>query len=96
VPLINCDSLWDRNRAAIEQTKGLPLWTGARSSMLSVASKTRNPTSNESLLARIHPEVVVFVDEIEKAFAGMSTQCVCLERQQGCHYCQFQMYSLGI
>lgn len=65
--------LWDRKRQIIGQTPGLSVWRGGETfdaiggveevkKYMRAITKGKNP-----------PRVIVFIDEIEKAFAGMGT-----------------------
>ena len=67
------DDLWERKRQVIEQTPGLSVWRGGETfedigGVESVKSFLR------AVLRGVDPpRVVVFIDEIEKAFAGTGT-----------------------
>jgi hypothetical protein len=70
---LDAEQLWERKRQIIEQAPGLKIWRGGESfeeiggcqnvkSFLSALVAGANP-----------PRMIVFVDEIEKAFAGTGT-----------------------
>ncbi|MBK7925988.1 MAG: hypothetical protein IPJ98_00425 [Bryobacterales bacterium] len=70
---LDLERLWERKRQAVEQTPGLSVWRGG---------ETFNDIGGchqikRFLKAVLHgeeaPRVIVFVDEIEKAFAGTGT-----------------------
>jgi hypothetical protein len=65
--------LWERKRKLIEQTPGLSIWRGNESfEKIGGADNIKNFLS--AVLNGIDPpRVIVFIDEIEKAFAGTGT-----------------------
>jgi hypothetical protein len=70
---LDTEQLWERKRQVIEQTPGLSVWRGGESfedigGCESIKRFLRAVISGEEA-----PRVVVFVDEIEKAFAGTGT-----------------------
>ncbi len=70
---LDTEDLWERKRRFIEQTPGLSVWRGGETfdelgGLLNVKSFMK------AVLAGVDPpRVVVFIDEIEKAFAGTGT-----------------------
>jgi hypothetical protein len=70
---LDTEDLWERKRRFIEQTPGLGVWRGGETfddlgGLLNVKSFMK------AVLAGVDPpRVVVFIDEIEKAFAGTGT-----------------------
>lgn len=70
---LDASGLWERKRKLIEQTPGLSIWRGSESfERIGGASNIK-----EFLTAVLNgiepPRVIVFIDEIEKAFAGTGT-----------------------
>jgi hypothetical protein len=70
---LDLDRLWERKCQAVEQTPGLTIWRGGE--MFDEIGGCEN--IKRFLTAVLHgreaPRVIVFVDEIEKAFAGTGT-----------------------
>jgi hypothetical protein len=70
---LDLGQLWDRKRQAVEQVPGLTIWRGGET----FADIGGCENIKQFLTAVLHgeeaPRVVVFVDEIEKAFAGTGT-----------------------
>ena len=70
---LDTEDLWERKRQIIEQTPGLSVWRGGETfddlgGLGNVKSFLR------AVLAGVDPpRVIVFIDEIEKAFAGTGT-----------------------
>src|SRR5208337_4262380 len=70
---LDTEDLWERTRQIIEQTPGLSVWRGGETfddlgGLGNVKSFLR------AVLAGVDPpRVIVFIDEIEKAFAGTGT-----------------------
>jgi len=70
---LDTEDLWERKRQVIEQTPGLSVWRGGETfddlgGLENVKSFLR------AVLSGIDPpRVIVFIDEIEKAFAGTGT-----------------------
>jgi len=70
---LNPDVLWERKRQVIEQTPGMRVWRGGES-FDQVGGYSNIKSFLKALLtSEESPRVVVFVDEIEKAFAGTGT-----------------------
>lgn len=70
---LDFDRLWDRKRQAVEQTPGLTIWKGGET-----FDEIGGCDNIKSFLSAVingqeAPRVIVFVDEIEKAFAGTGT-----------------------
>lgn len=70
---INYDELWERKRQVIEQTRGLSIWRGGESfndigGVENVKAFLKSVIAGEEA-----PRMAVFIDEIEKAFAGTGT-----------------------
>lgn len=70
---LNLERLWDRKRQAVERTPGLTIWRGGET--FDDIGGCENIKRFLSAVLRGHesPRVIVFVDEIEKAFAGSGT-----------------------
>jgi hypothetical protein len=70
---LDLGQLWDRKRQAVEQVPGLTIWRGGET----FADIGGCENIKQFLTAVLHgeeaPRVVVFVDEIEKVFAGTGT-----------------------
>jgi len=70
---LNTEDLWERKRQIIEQTPGLSVWRGGET--FEDIGGVQNV--KDFLLAVLRgiepPRVIVFIDEIEKAFAGTGT-----------------------
>lgn len=70
---VDADSLWERKRQMIEQTPGLSVWRGGET-FDDIGGVQNVKKFLVALVAGIDsPRVVVFMDEIEKAFAGTGT-----------------------
>ncbi|MCL4850282.1 MAG: hypothetical protein KJZ78_02750 [Bryobacteraceae bacterium] len=70
---LDVERLWERKRQAVEQTPGLTVWRGGETfDQIGGCDNIKG-----FLAAVLHgqeaPRVIVFVDEIEKAFAGTGT-----------------------
>lgn len=65
--------LWDRKRQAVEQTPGLTIWRGGETFDQIGGCENIKRFLGAVLQGREAPRVIVFVDEIEKAFAGTGT-----------------------
>lgn len=65
--------LWDRKRQAVEQTPGLTIWRGGETFDQIGGCDNVKRFLGAVLQGREAPRVIVFVDEIEKAFAGTGT-----------------------
>jgi hypothetical protein len=70
---VDLDRLWERKCQAVEQTPGLTIWLGGET-----FDQIGDCENIKSFLAAVlhgceAPRVIVFVDEIEKAFAGTGT-----------------------
>lgn len=70
---VDLERLWERKRQAIEQTPGLSIWRGGETFDDIGGCDTIKNFLKAVLNGREAPRVVVFVDEIEKAFAGTGT-----------------------
>ena len=67
------DQLWEKKRKVIEQTRGLSVWRGG-DTFTNIGGCENAKTFFTSLLKGVQPPaVVVFMDEIEKMFAGAGT-----------------------
>jgi hypothetical protein len=70
---LNTEDLWERKRQIIEQTPGLSVWRGGET-FEDIGGVENVKCFLRAVLAGIEPpRVVVFIDEIEKAFAGTGT-----------------------
>ncbi len=70
---LDTEALWERKRQIIEQTPGLSVWRGGET-FDSIGGVENVKHFLRSVLAGIDPpRVIVFMDEIEKAFAGTGT-----------------------
>ncbi|MCW5979601.1 MAG: hypothetical protein KIT09_16100 [Bryobacteraceae bacterium] len=65
--------LWERKRQAVEQTPGLTIWRGGETFDQIGGCDCIKRFLAAVLEGREAPRVIVFVDEIEKAFAGTGT-----------------------
>jgi ATPase family associated with various cellular activities (AAA) len=70
---LNLDNLWERKRQAINQTRGLKVLTGKES-----IDDIGGLTQVKEYLCRVcegmePPNLILFLDEVEKAFAGSGT-----------------------
>ena len=70
---IDTAALWERKRRAIEQTRGLSVWRGADN-----FAKLGGLDNAKALFSRViagkrRPRIVVWIDEVEKAFAGSAS-----------------------
>lgn len=70
---LNADVLWERKRQVIEQTPGMRVWRGGESFDHVGGYANIKAFLKALLTGEESPRVVVFVDEIEKAFAGTGT-----------------------
>src|SRR2546425_5147222 len=70
---LDLDWLWERKCQAVEQTPGLTIWRGGETFDQIGGCENINRFLTAVLRGREAPRVVVFVDEIEKAFAGTGT-----------------------
>lgn len=70
---LDAEDLWERKRQIIEQTPGLAVWRGGET-FDDLGGLENVKQFLRAVLAGIDPpRVVVFIDEIEKAFAGTGT-----------------------
>src|ERR1022692_2987631 len=70
---LDTEDLWERKRQIIEQTPGLAVWRGGET-FEDIGGVENVKSFLRAVLAGIDPpRVVVFIDEIEKAFAGTGT-----------------------
>lgn len=65
--------LWERKRQAVEQTPGLTVWRGGETFDQIGGCDNIKRFLRAVLVGEEAPRVIVFVDEIEKAFAGSGT-----------------------
>ena len=70
---LDTEALWERKRQVIEQTPGMRVWRGGESFDQIGGCNNIKSFLNALLSGAESPRVVVFVDEIEKAFAGTGT-----------------------
>ena len=70
---LNLGRLWERKRQAVEQAPGLTIWRGGETFADIGGCDNIKRFLSAVLQGREAPRVVVFVDEIEKAFAGTGT-----------------------
>jgi hypothetical protein len=70
---LDTEDLWERKRQIIEQTPGLSVWRGGET-FDGLGGLDNVKSFLRALLSGIDPpRVIVFIDEIEKAFAGTGT-----------------------
>ncbi len=70
---LDLDWLWERKRQAVEQTPGLTVWRGGETFDQIGGCNNIKRFLTAVLRGQEAPRVIVFVDEIEKAFAGTGT-----------------------
>ena len=70
---LDFDRLWDRKRQAVEQTPGLTIWRGGETFDQVGGCENIKRFLDAVIHGEEAPRVIVFVDEIEKAFAGSGT-----------------------
>ena len=70
---LDLDRLWERKRQAVEQTPGLTIWRNGETFDHIGGCDNIKQFLAAVLHGREAPRVIVFVDEIEKAFAGTGT-----------------------
>ena len=70
---LDLDRLWERKCQAVEQTPGLTIWRGGETFDQIGGCENIKRFLTAVLQGREAPRVIVFVDEIEKAFAGTGT-----------------------
>jgi hypothetical protein len=70
---LDLDRLWERKCQAVEQTPGLAIWRGGETFDQIGGCENVKQFLAAVLHGREAPRVIVFVDEIEKAFAGTGT-----------------------
>src|SRR2546426_12680743 len=70
---LDLDRLWERKCQAVEQTPGLTNWRGGETFDQIGGCEKIKRFFTAVLLGREAPRVIVFVDEIEKAFTGTGT-----------------------
>lgn len=71
--IIDMKMLWERKCKAVEQTPGLSIWRGSES-FNDIGGCDNIKFFTESILkGKDTPRAIVFMDEIEKAFAGSGT-----------------------
>jgi len=70
---LDTEDLWERKRQIIEQTPGLSVWRGGET-FEDIGGVENVKDFLRAVLAGVDPpRVIVFIDEIEKAFAGTGT-----------------------
>ena len=70
---LDTEDLWERKRQVIEQTPGLSVWRGGET-FDDIGGVENVKSFLRAVLAGVDPpRVIVFIDEIEKAFAGTGT-----------------------
>lgn len=70
---LDFNRLWDRKRQAVEQTPGLTIWRGGETFDQIGGCENIKRFLDAVIHGEEAPRVIVFVDEIEKAFAGSGT-----------------------
>jgi MoxR-like ATPase len=70
---LDLERLWERKRQAVEQTPGLSVWRGGETFHEIGGCEGIKRFLKAVLCGEEAPRVIVFVDEIEKAFAGTGT-----------------------
>ena len=70
---LDVERLWERKRQAVEQAPGLTIWRGGETFADIGGCDNIKRFLSAVLTGQESPRVVVFVDEIEKAFAGTGT-----------------------
>jgi hypothetical protein len=70
---IDLDRLWERKRQAVEQTPGLTIWRSGETFDQIGGCDNIKRFLTAVIEGQEAPRVIVFVDEIEKAFAGTGT-----------------------
>jgi len=70
---LDLDRLWERKCQAVEQTPGLTIWRGGETFDQIGGCENIKSFLTAVLHGREAPRVIVFVDEVEKAFAGTGT-----------------------
>jgi hypothetical protein len=70
---LDTEDLWERKQQVIEQTPGLSVWRGGET-FDDLGGLSNVKSFLHAVLAGVDPpRVIVFIDEIEKAFAGNGT-----------------------
>jgi hypothetical protein len=70
---LDLDRLWERKRQAVEQTPGLTIWRSGETFDQIGGCENIKGFLKAVIEGQEAPRVIVFVDEIEKAFAGTGT-----------------------
>lgn len=70
---LDIPAVWERKRQAIEQTPGLSVWRGGESFNDIGGCNNIKKFMGAVLKGKSAPRVVLFLDEVEKAFAGQGT-----------------------
>ncbi len=70
---LDLDRLWERKRQAVEQTPGLTIWRSGETFEQIGGCDNIKRFLTAVLQGQEAPRAIVFVDEIEKAFAGTGT-----------------------
>lgn len=70
---IDLTGLWERKRSIISQTPGLSVWRGGEKFDQIGGVENVKQFMRAIIKGKNAPRVVVFIDEVEKAFAGMGT-----------------------
>jgi hypothetical protein len=71
--VLDLAGLWERKRSMIEQTPGLSVWRGGESFEDIGGCGNAKNFCQRVIKGKRAPRVIVFLDEIEKAFAGTGT-----------------------
>jgi len=70
---IDVESLWERKRQLIEQTKGLAVWRGGeRFADIGGYDNAKNYLAR--YVAQVRPRAILLMDEVQRAFAGHGTE----------------------
>lgn len=70
---LDIGGLWERKRQVIEQTPGLSVWRGGESFKDIGGCENIKKFTRAVIAGKSAPRVVLFMDEVEKAFAGQGT-----------------------
>ena len=71
---LDLDALWERKRQAVEQTPGLSIWRGDDSFGKIGGLENIKTFLTDLLGGEEPPRLIVFIDEIEKAMAGATSE----------------------
>lgn len=72
---LDLHALWDRKRRVIEEIPGLSVWSGAETFDDIGGCENVKRFLRAIVAGEESPRVIVFCDEIEKAFAGVCHEC---------------------